>query len=246
MTWIHLPKDCESFPCSQVEGDLTKESPVFFALERSATWNGTSRLAKSWYQQYKKAKWTMRLFGQISPPSIAHRGVASWIASLAGSPASRSARPLEAEKTQRTCGLKCFGASLRSSRHTCSLKTSPSLLLTPPPSTYTDSATASLRQQTMQQMRALGIADRDGGYLLPTPTATANHLSPSMLKWPAYRRMVELGVMDLPKFWEWMMGWPDLSTHGVPRTSRLMILGNGVVPAQAALALRSLIDDSQG
>jgi hypothetical protein len=44
-------------------------------------------------------------------------------------------------------------------------------------------------------------------------------------------------------FAEWMMGIPKLVTGvpGIPRTRQLKIIGNGVVPQQAALALRLLI-----
>jgi DNA (cytosine-5)-methyltransferase 1 len=45
-------------------------------------------------------------------------------------------------------------------------------------------------------------------------------------------------------FAEWMMGIPKLVTGvpGIPRTRQLKIIGNGVVPQQAAAALRLLID----
>jgi DNA (cytosine-5)-methyltransferase 1 len=44
-------------------------------------------------------------------------------------------------------------------------------------------------------------------------------------------------------FAEWMMGIPSLVTGvpGIPRTRQLKIIGNGVVPQQAAAALRLLI-----
>jgi hypothetical protein len=45
-------------------------------------------------------------------------------------------------------------------------------------------------------------------------------------------------------FAEWMMGIPELVTQvpGIPRTRQLKLIGNGVVPQQAALALRLLIE----
>lgn len=45
------------------------------------------------------------------------------------------------------------------------------------------------------------------------------------------------------RFAEWMMGIPGLVTGvgGLPRTAQLRIIGNGVVPHQAAAALRLLI-----
>ena len=42
-------------------------------------------------------------------------------------------------------------------------------------------------------------------------------------------------------FVEWLMGWPAGWTDvGISRNARLKICGNGVVPQQAALALRLL------
>jgi len=44
----------------------------------------------------------------------------------------------------------------------------------------------------------------------------------------------------MPEFVEWMMGFPAGWTAGVSRTQRLKMLGNAVVPQQAALALKLL------
>ena len=46
-----------------------------------------------------------------------------------------------------------------------------------------------------------------------------------------------------PRFVEWMMGLPDghVTGVGIPRNAQLKALGNGVVPAQAALALSLLL-----
>jgi len=46
----------------------------------------------------------------------------------------------------------------------------------------------------------------------------------------------------MPEFVEWMMGFPAGWVDGVSRTQALKMLGNAVVPAQAALALRLLTD----
>lgn len=45
-----------------------------------------------------------------------------------------------------------------------------------------------------------------------------------------------------PEFVEWLMGLDEghVTGHGLPRTAQLKMLGNGVVPQQAALALRLL------
>ena len=46
-----------------------------------------------------------------------------------------------------------------------------------------------------------------------------------------------------PAFVEWMMGLPAgwVTDSGIPRAAQLKALGNGVVPQQAALALRMLL-----
>ncbi|GAB2796500.1 hypothetical protein [Amycolatopsis magusensis] len=50
-----------------------------------------------------------------------------------------------------------------------------------------------------------------------------------------------------PPFVEWLMGlppgWVTTEYLGLPRTAQLRALGNGVMPAQAAHALRLLLDD---
>jgi len=45
-----------------------------------------------------------------------------------------------------------------------------------------------------------------------------------------------------PTFTEWMMGLPEghVTGHGLRPAQELKMLGNGVVPQQAALALRML------
>jgi hypothetical protein len=47
------------------------------------------------------------------------------------------------------------------------------------------------------------------GFSLPTPTATANQLCPSMQKWPAHQALSEqVGGRWNPVWVEWLMGWP--------------------------------------
>lgn len=50
----------------------------------------------------------------------------------------------------------------------------------------------------------------EGGGLLPTPTAKANHDARSMSKWPAYKTYHAWlhGRKTSPELWEWMMAWP--------------------------------------
>lgn len=58
---------------------------------------------------------------------------------------------------------------------------------------------------------------------LPTPTATANQLSPSMSKWPSCRNLQafvgRIGGVPHPELWEWLMGLPiGWTALGVPAT----------------------------
>ena len=48
-----------------------------------------------------------------------------------------------------------------------------------------------------------------------------------------------------PGFVEWMMGLPErwVTGHGLSVSQELKMLGNGVVPQQAALALKLLLSD---
>jgi hypothetical protein len=50
------------------------------------------------------------------------------------------------------------------------------------------------------------------------------------------------------KFTEWMMGLPDgwITGHGLKRNDELKLAGNGVVPQQAELALRLLLELPEG
>lgn len=65
------------------------------------------------------------------------------------------------------------------------------------------------------------------GRQVPTPTQPGRHSKPVLA----------------PRFVEWLMGLPDGWVTGLdlPRTQALKVLGNGVVPAQAAAALRLLL-----
>lgn len=65
---------------------------------------------------------------------------------------------------------------------------------------------------------AVGAAPVSSGW--PTPTAKANHDSPSMAKWPAYALYHRTAGRTTPRLWEWMMGfpdgWTDCTSSGMP------------------------------
>jgi DNA (cytosine-5)-methyltransferase 1 len=79
--------------------------------------------------------------------------------------------------------------------------------------------------------------------------------APAVARWehvigrpaPAPTELAPRGGQRLsPRFVEWMMGWPDgwvTEVPGVSRNDALKICGNGVVPAQAAEALRRMLTE---
>ena len=80
--WIHLPRSTYS-PCAVVLPDSTLESSELHdLLARFVTSSGKSHAAKFWNRVCKTDSWMMRRSGLISSPSMASRGVESWIASL--------------------------------------------------------------------------------------------------------------------------------------------------------------------
>lgn len=100
--WMYLPSTCSaSVPAS---ADSTLElRELCQNLERSATWNGKRRLAKSWSRACKTVPWMTRLSGRILQPSIASRGAASWIASLLAPRAREILSPAK-ENSKTTTG----------------------------------------------------------------------------------------------------------------------------------------------
>ncbi len=63
------------------------------ALAASCSWRGRPSPPATWSQRCNKVSWVRLLYGAMSPPSTAALGVASWMASLAASRASRIASP---------------------------------------------------------------------------------------------------------------------------------------------------------
>lgn len=109
---------------------------------------------------------------------------------------------------------------------------------------------------------AMGGHERRGGVrgdeLLLNGMAKAGHLgqfgqyAPAIARWEALTRPAPSpteptgkgGVRRLsPRFVEWLMGLPDgwVTDAGITRNDQLKALGNGVVPQQAAAAVRHLL-----
>ena len=105
----------------------------------------------------------------------------------------------------------------------------------------------------------------DSGHQVDLPNIAIDLLEPNDTKWgkfePAIRRWEALTGRSAPaptkpdgkegnhrlssKFTEWMMGLPDnwITGHDLKRNDELKLAGNGVVPQQAELALRLLLEE---
>ena len=110
----------------------------------------------------------------------------------------------------RDSGMNTLGFSENSSHDSVSSKTSPAAPidgLTKSWPGWKSSATKryrSLCQRLMSELRTYENASSWSGALLPTATATANQLSPSMAKWPDCRRLQEFaGLLPTPRARDW-------------------------------------------
>jgi hypothetical protein len=143
-------------------------------LAQSAMWRSKLTPAKSWQRAWKKERWTPRLFGRISEPSVAASGVDSWIASLAATRANRSALPVSSSALPiRDISGLLFGATSESSaRSSASLKTSPTICSsdsTKSPESYKRWATA-LRQACLLRRKSAHRINVNGSSSWPTAT----------------------------------------------------------------------------
>ncbi len=90
--WIRLPSMC--CPSVPEAGDsISASSWRSLLLEQSAALSTKHTAAASWIRAWKRKPWMTRLFGRIYEPSTAARGVATFISSLADSPASPGQSP---------------------------------------------------------------------------------------------------------------------------------------------------------
>lgn len=81
--WLHIPEECMSSACAQESDRLTLDLDLLCqSLALCASWKGKSMQAKSWRGVCKMVYSTARRSMRTLPPSMASRGVESWIASL--------------------------------------------------------------------------------------------------------------------------------------------------------------------
>lgn len=97
--WLYLPST--SVPATE---DSNSPSDPWHGYEPWLTLSGTPTRRPSSWSGWRKRGWITLLSGMTSSPSTASRGVAEWISSLPGSPASRSARPVASVGLTMTAG----------------------------------------------------------------------------------------------------------------------------------------------
>ncbi len=124
MAWLFVPElECSTKGSEPVAPTSDATIGLFVTSSGTAT-----QRPPSW-RGWQTRPWSRLLFGTTSRPCAAETGVASWIASLRASRASRGQRPAAAKERTTTAGC---GPTSRESSETrnlrwCSSKTSPGL-----------------------------------------------------------------------------------------------------------------------
>ena len=92
MTWLYVPPQCLASAPEPADSTSASDWRIPM-LARSVTSSGRLSRSSTWLRRWKRTSWMRPLFGMISEPSTAARGVASWIGSLAESRANPTASP---------------------------------------------------------------------------------------------------------------------------------------------------------
>ena len=125
--WINVP----ILASAPVGADSTLDwNWLWEAFAQSVGWSGKPSPSSTWQRRWKRAAWFKRLCGRIYEPSMAARGVESWIASLRATHASLSASPASVvEKAiQGTFGRTSVESLAKWNRQSCFSKTCPAIL----------------------------------------------------------------------------------------------------------------------
>lgn len=161
---------------------------------QSVTSRGRHMPLRYWQRAWKKGGWIRHLSGATLPHSTAQRGVDAWISSLRESRASRSPAPGSSEGSKMSVG---YGLSLRQSFGTwdhasSSWRTCQDLFGTALPLSSEDwPSSGSMRGgECFQQPPVEPPISASDSSFLPTATATANQMAPSMQKWKGCRNLL--------------------------------------------------------
>ena len=174
---------------------------------------------QSWQRAWNKTPWIKHLFGRIYEPSMASRGVASWIASLRAihaSPLVLRANSL-VTKTQDTSGQMSFAWFKKSTRPCASTKTSQDIYdWDSNKSTMTFEAwVTALRQACSQRRKSAHLINENDSSSWPTArVSSANAPCQSEIAKGDPRRRLEVSVIT------WAT--PNTMDHLPPRSPEAM------------------------
>ena len=179
MSWLYVPP--EFCPCSPELEAWTLESaePPPVPENLSFMLSAKPFAPASWRRAWKTKKYLRRLYGTMSQPLTAERGVALWIASLAAIHALPSVRPARGRgtKTYGTFGQKSFASPRQLSLPLSFAKTSQATLawgFSKSAKTYKAWAMALRQEYLALQARAPHISGNasSSSLMLPTPCAS--------------------------------------------------------------------------
>lgn len=125
--WLYLPHTSTSSASAlEAEDSISESGWQCQALAACVVWRGKHSPSATWSARCKKVSWLKPLFGAMLPPSMAARGVESWMASLAESRASRIPLPENdsGKTTSATSGATQGASSSSPARGLSSSKTS--------------------------------------------------------------------------------------------------------------------------
>jgi len=148
------------------------------ALAQSAWWRGKRSPSPLWRRRWSKVAWLRHLSGVTCEPSTLARGVASWIASLAATPVSRSVSPaIAVAKTIPVIyGQMSLAFFESASPPGVSSRTSPAICLsedTMSSESFRRWASALRAHCGRRRKSARPIGESDCSSLLPTPSAVS-------------------------------------------------------------------------
>ena len=201
MSWIFGPTSA----CAQATAESTSDSPSPSAGEFAPAVMSSGTLLRrplSW-PGWKKRPWIRLLSGTTSHPST-RPNVSTFL--VQDSRANHSRPRLADAALPPTSGHTSGESSVRPCPNSWFLRTSSELPSNKRGKILPGSGTRSPSIPSTPPSWVPRLHDGDGGFL-PTITTRMNQSSPSMQKWPAYRRLALLGRVGLP-FWEYTMGLP--------------------------------------
>lgn len=178
MAWLYVPGLADSSEASELHSEAVSAS--------SATSRGNPMQPQSWRRAWRTASWTRRLSGMTCAPSHAASCAESWISSLRGSLASRTASPAnDAVPTMSDGSGQRLGASFATwDRDTCSWRTSQGCL-----------ALADLTSSSVTWPRAGGL--RNGACFLRQRSAPRT-VESGCSSWPTPDASVSTGYNQSP------------------------------------------------